>query len=189
MQFIKTPLKGALLIEPRIFRDHRGLFMEVYNEQFFRENEIALNFVQDNYSQSVKGTLRGLHYQIDPYAQGKLVRVCSGEIFDVAVDIRKGSPDFGKWVGYRLSAENNRAIYIPPGFAHGFLVLSSSGAQVIYKCTQYYQPSCDRGILWSDPRINIQWPQQPDLKLISDKDKNAPPLDKAEINFLYQANA
>ncbi|HWP47612.1 MAG TPA: dTDP-4-dehydrorhamnose 3,5-epimerase [Candidatus Limnocylindrales bacterium] len=184
MRFIKTKFKGLLIIEPQIFRDVRGFFMESYNRRKFSENGIPSEFVQDNISRSVKGTLRGLHYQLNPHSQGKLVRVTEGAVFDVAVDIRFGSPTFGQWFGYILSAENRHALYIPPGFAHGFCVLTDE-AEFTYKCTAFYVPEAERAIIWNDPQIAIQWPITPDPNLMSEKDKNAPTLSRAEINFYF----
>lgn len=152
----KTRLAGLLVIEPKVFCDSRGLFWETYHARRYAEAGITGAFVQDNASHSVKGTLRGLHYQLKR-PQGKLVWVVRGEVFDVAVDIRKGSPTFGKWYGERLSGEEPKQLYIPPGFAHGFCVLSES-ADFIYKCTNLYAPDDERGILWSDPDVGIVWP-------------------------------
>jgi dTDP-4-dehydrorhamnose 3,5-epimerase len=184
MNFKRTPLEGVWVIEPRVFRDARGLFFESYNARTYREGGIGEAFVQDNVSRSVRGTLRGLHYQLEPHAQGKLVRVTSGEVFDVAVDIRRGSPTFGRWFGLRLSGENLHALYVPPGFAHGFLVLSDF-AEFHYKCTDFYAPESDRGIRWNDPAIGIEWPVEPDASLLSQKDRDAPLLADADINFRY----
>ena len=155
-----TPLAIAdvLLIEPRVFGDERGFFYESFNQQRFNEaTGLNHDFVQDNHSKSAKGVLRGLHYQLPPKAQGKLVRVVAGEVFDVAVDIRKYSPTFGKWVGEKLSADNKRQLWIPPGLAHGFLVLSDS-AEFLYKTTDYYAPEQERCIRWDDPDLAIEWP-------------------------------
>ena len=146
----------VVIIEPKIIRDHRGFFLEIYRENTYRESGIPDRFVQDNYSYSTKHVLRGLHYQLGK-PQGKLVWAAQGEIFDVAVDIRKGSPTFGKWEGQWLSDENQRQLYIPPGFAHGFCV-TSEYAVVIYKCTRYYAPKEERGVRWDDPRLAIGWP-------------------------------
>lgn len=157
-----TPLaiSDVLLIEPKVFGDERGFFYESFNQLAFNQaTGLDLQFVQDNHSKSAKDVLRGLHYQLPPKAQGKLVRVVAGEVFDVAVDIRKDSPSFGKWVGEVLSAENKRQMWVPPGFAHGFLVLSES-AEFLYKTTDYYAPECERCILWSDPHLAIRWPLQ-----------------------------
>jgi dTDP-4-dehydrorhamnose 3,5-epimerase len=185
VKFIKTDLQGVFLIEPKVHADARGFFLESYNEREFVKNGINVRFVQDNMSRSVKGTLRGLHYQLDPHSQGKLVRVLQGEVFDVAVDIRQGSPTYGKWFGHTLTAENKLSLYIPPGFAHGFLVLTDT-AEFIYKCTSLYEQKAERGIIWNDAKISIKWPATPDPTLLSDKDRQAPPLDKAEINFVYK---
>jgi dTDP-4-dehydrorhamnose 3,5-epimerase len=156
MNVIPSAIPEVLIIEPRVFGDHRGFFLESWNRKTFAENGLDLDFVQDNHSRSSRGILRGLHYQlIRP--QGKLVRVTQGEVFDVAVDIRKGSATFGQWVGARLSAENHRMLWIPPGFAHGFLVLSET-ADFLYKCTDIYMPEHDRCIRWNDPDIGIDWP-------------------------------
>ena len=155
-----TPLAipDVLLIEPKVFGDERGFFFESFNQKAFNEaTGLDIHFVQDNHSKSAKNVLRGLHYQLSPKAQGKLVRVISGEIFDVAVDIRKGSPTFGKWVSEVLSAGNKRQMWIPPGLAHGFLVLSES-AEVLYKATDYYAPESERCILWSDLDLAVEWP-------------------------------
>ncbi|WP_153110537.1 dTDP-4-dehydrorhamnose 3,5-epimerase [Propionivibrio limicola] len=155
-----TPLAipDVLLIEPKVFGDERGFFYESYNQKVFQEaTGLAVEFVQDNHSRSAKNVLRGLHYQLPPKAQGKLVRAIVGEVFDVAVDIRKGSPTFGKWVGEVLSADNRRQLWVPPGFAHGFLVLSEM-AEFLYKTTDYYAPEYERCIVWNDPLIGIDWP-------------------------------
>jgi dTDP-4-dehydrorhamnose 3,5-epimerase len=156
MEFKPTTLPEVILISPVVYGDERGFFMETYREVEFSAAGIPGNFVQDNHSGSDQGTLRGLHYQIKQ-SQGKLVQVVSGEIFDVAVDLRKSSPNFGKWAGELLSAENKRQLWIPPGFAHGFYVLSD-WANVIYKVTDYYAPEWDRTLLWNDPEIGIDWP-------------------------------
>ena len=165
MQVSKTPIDGLLTIEPKIFADPRGMFYEVYSENRYEEHGIPC-FVQDNHSVSKKGVLRGLHYQVNP-GQGKLVRVTRGEIFDVAVDIRKQSPTYGKWWGLSLSETNNFQLYIPIGFAHGFCVLSES-AEVLYKCSDYYSPENERGILWNDPDLAIDWPVKDPI--LSEKD-------------------
>jgi dTDP-4-dehydrorhamnose 3,5-epimerase len=179
MKFIETSLPGVIRVEPRIFSDERGFFMETWQAQRFRDAGIDVEFVQDNFSQSTRGTLRGLHYQIEQ-AQGKLVRVVSGEVFDVAVDLRKSSPNFGRWVGEILSAENKHQLWVPPGFGHGFLVLSDT-AEFEYKCTDYYAPEFERAIRWDDPDIGIDWPLpsggQP---VLSAKDAAAPFLKDAE---------
>lgn len=184
MKFFNTELADIILIEPRVLSDGRGSFMEIYNKRVFHENGIDVEFVQDNVSVSAKGTLRGLHYQLEPQAQGKLVRVVKGSVFDVAVDIRRGSPSFGRWFGLVLSEENKKALYIPPGFAHGFYVLSEI-AEFTYKCTALYAPQLDRGILWNDPVIGINWPITAGELILSEKDRNLPGLANAEINYRF----
>ena len=169
MQVSKTPIDGLLTIKPKIFADPRGMFYEVYSENRYEEHGIPC-FVQDNHSVSKKGVLRGLHYQVNP-GQGKLVRVTRGEVFDVAVDIRKQSPTYGKWWGLSLSETNNFQLYIPIGFAHGFCVLSES-AEVLYKCSDYYSPENERGIMWNDPDLAIEWPIE--NPIISEKDNVYP---------------
>jgi dTDP-4-dehydrorhamnose 3,5-epimerase len=158
MKATSLAIPDVILLEPRVFGDDRGFFFESYNRQAFREaTGVDPDFVQDNHSRSVKGVLRGLHYQLPPKAQGKLVRVVSGEVYDVAVDIRRGSPTFGKWVGEVLSAENKRQMWIPPGFAHGFLTLSET-AEFLYKTTDYYSPEHERCIRWDDSMVSVRWP-------------------------------
>ena len=180
MNVTPTAIPEVLLIEPKVFGDERGFFFESFNQKVFQE-AAALEpaFVQDNHSRSVKNVLRGLHYQLPPKAQGKLVRVVEGEVFDVAVDIRKSSKTFGQWVGQVLSAENKLQLWIPPGFAHGFAVLSDS-AEFLYKTTDYYAPELERCIAWNDPSIGIRWPDglQPQL---SAKDRLGVPLTQAEV--------
>ena len=173
-------LSEVLLLRPQVFGDERGFFMEAWNERALNDAVGAtIPFVQDNHSRSMRGVLRGLHYQLSP-AQGKLVRVAIGKIFDVAVDIRRSSPQFGQWVGAELSAENKHQLWIPPGFAHGFLVLSES-ADVLYKATTYYDPPSDRSILWNDPDIGIDWPLDGVEPLLSDKDRTAMRLAQADL--------
>jgi dTDP-4-dehydrorhamnose 3,5-epimerase len=168
MKIIPTTISDLLLIEPKIFGDGRGFFFESFNENIFSQKTgVSLSFVQDNHSHSQQGVLRGLHYQIEQ-PQGKLVRVVHGKIFDVSVDLRSKSPTFGKWEGFELSEENHRQLWIPPGFAHGFLVLSES-ADVLYKTTDYYAPQYERSILWNDPTLRIEWPQGYAIQL-SEKD-------------------
>ena len=179
MQAIPTALPGVILVEPVVHRDSRGFFLETYNERRYREAGIGGTFVQDNHSRSARGTLRGLHFQVRR-PQGKLVRAVAGEMFDVAVDIRRGSPTFGRWVGARLSAENFRQIYVPPGFAHGFCVLSEVG-EVEYKCTELYDPQDELGIAWNDPQIGIEWPV--DDPLVSSRDAAAPRLRDVEATL------
>jgi len=177
MKFIETSLPGVILIEPRVYDDDRGFFMETYHSEKFSRGGITGTFVQDNHARSSKGVLRGLHYQIK-HAQGKLMRAIVGEVYDVAVDIRRDSPHFGEWVGITLSAENKNQLYIPPGFAHGYYVLSDV-AEIVYKCTDLYHPEYERGILWSDQEIGIDWPgRQP---VLSDKDRQLPRLNEAEL--------
>jgi len=179
MKVIATDLPGVLIIEPKVFGDQRGFFYESFNQNVWEQvTGLKTRFVQDNHSRSVKGVLRGLHYQIKQ-AQGKLVRVVLGEVFDVAVDIRRQSPTFGKWVGVHLSAENKRQLWIPEGFAHGFLVLSDV-AEFLYKSTDFYAPQYERSIAWKDPQLNIEWPfdGSPSLSL---KDRDAPLFKDAEV--------
>ncbi|MDE9481663.1 dTDP-4-dehydrorhamnose 3,5-epimerase [Xenorhabdus bovienii] len=176
MNVIKTEIPEVLILEPKVFGDHRGFFFESFNQKQFEDIVgYPVNFVQDNHSKSTKGVLRGLHFQKAPYAQGKLVRCVSGEVFDVAVDIRKDSPTFGKWVGVILSAENRLQLWIPEGFAHGFLVLSET-AEFLYKTTDYYAPECEDSIIWSDKYINIDWPKIDIPYIFSNKDKEAKSL-------------
>ena len=175
----RTIMPDVILIEPRVFADERGFFLESYQKQRFSEAGIPFDFVQDNHSKSQQGVLRGLHYQIQQ-PQGKLIRVIAGEIFDVAVDIRKSSPTFGKWVGDYLSAENKKMLWVPAGFAHGFLVTSPT-AEVLYKATDYYAPHWERSIVWNDPSINIDWPTQGSLPTLSPKDEAGQHLDQAEV--------
>lgn len=179
-QFIPTEIPDVILIEPNVFHDERGFFMETYRQDRFAQAGILADFVQDNHSSSIRWTLRGLHYQI-VRPQGKLVRVVSGEIFDVAVDLRKSSAYFGKWVGVSLSADNKKQLWIPPGFAHGFLVISDH-ADVIYKTTDYYHPAGERTIRWNDPQLAIKWPFKTDSHpIISEKDAAGSFLAEAEV--------
>lgn len=178
-EFERFPIEGPVLVTPRVFPDDRGFFLETYKKSDFVNNGIDAEFIQDNHSKSVKGVLRGLHYQIHPSAQGKLVRCIQGEILDITVDIRKSSPTFGKWVAERLSAENRKMLYIPIGFAHGFLVLSDT-AEIIYKVHGgEYAPQCDRGIAWNDPELAIDWGVK-DV-IVSEKDMKQPLLKDAEV--------
>lgn len=177
MDVRQTNLPGVLVVEPRVFSDARGFFLETFSAERYAESGIHGPFVQDNWSHSVKGTLRGLHYQIRQ-SQGKLVQVMNGEIFDVAVDLRQDSPAFGQWEAEILSAANKKQFYIPPGFAHGFLVLSET-ADFVYKCTDYYAAQYDRTLLWNDQTVGIEWPTVEEL-ILSDKDKNGTPLETAE---------
>jgi len=171
MKITQTQIADVLLIEPRVFGDDRGFFYESFNQKAFEEaTGINLPFVQDNHSKSGRGVLRGLHYQLAPHAQGKLVRVVQGEVFDVAVDIRKDSKTFGQWVGVHLSAENKQQLWIPPGLAHGFVVLSET-AEFLYKTTDYYAPQAERSLRWNDPTLAIDWPLDGEL-LLAEKDRN-----------------
>lgn len=182
MNVIKTAIPEVMIFEPRVFGDARGFFYESFNAKIFNEAVgRSVEFVQDNHSQSQKGVLRGLHYQLDPHAQGKLVRCIEGEVFDVAVDIRRSSPTFGQWAGVLLSAENHRQLWIPEGFAHGFLALTDR-VQFVYKATNYYAPQSERSIIWNDSDIGITWPELTDCPLsLSDKDLKASGLAKAEV--------
>ncbi len=184
MQVEPTALPGVLIITPRVFADARGFFLESYHLEKYRAHGIEPVFVQDNHSMSVRGTLRGLHFQLPPAAQAKLVRVVRGTIWDVAVDIRRGSPTFGQWVGVELSAANHRQIYIPIGFAHGFCVLSEE-AEVLYKASNFYDPTRERGIAWNDPVLGIAWPVAEPL--LSPRDRAARSLADylAETPFVY----
>ncbi|NVD69350.1 dTDP-4-dehydrorhamnose 3,5-epimerase [Duganella sp. BJB1802] len=180
MNVIATPLEGLLVLEPRVFGDDRGFFYESFNARRFAElTGVTLPFVQDNHSRSAKGVLRGLHYQIQQ-AQGKLVRATAGSVFDVAVDLRKSSPTFGQWYGIELSAENKKQMWIPPGFAHGFVV-TSDAAEFLYKTTDYWAPEHERSVLWNDPAIGIDWPALDAAPLLSAKDQAAVPLADAEV--------
>jgi dTDP-4-dehydrorhamnose 3,5-epimerase len=180
MRFTKLAIPEVILLEPKVYSDNRGFFFESFNHDNF-EKIIGkkVNFVQDNHSSSHKGVLRGLHYQLEPKVQAKLVRIISGEVFDVAVDLRKSSSTFGKWVGAILSADNKKQLWIPAGFAHGFLSLVD-GTQMLYKTTDYYAPECERSIIWSDDQIGIDWPKVGEQK-IADKDNAGAKLNKAEV--------
>lgn len=183
MQALPTALEGVLILEPAVFGDARGFFMESYNRRrFAAATGLDVDFVQDNHSRSTRGVLRGLHYQLRQ-PQGKLVRVTQGAVFDVAVDIRPGSPSFGRWVGVELTADNHRQLWVPPGLAHGFVVLSDS-ADFLYKTTDYYAPEHERCIAWDDPAIGIDWPLAAhgiDAPLLSAKDRSGLPLAQAEL--------
>ena len=181
MNVVPMAIAEVLLIEPRVFRDERGYFLETFNQRVFElATGLAPVFVQDNHSRSRRGVLRGLHYQLPPHAQGKLVRVSQGSVFDVAVDIRRASPTFGRWVGAELSAENFRQMWIPPGFAHGFLALSES-ADFLYKTTDVWVKECDRAMQWDDPELGIEWPLPKGGLTIAAKDLAAPPMRLAEL--------
>ena len=183
VRYTKTSLPGVFVIEPAVFKDDRGFFLETYHQRKYGEGGIDGSFVQDNRSHSRKDVLRGLHYQLR-YPQGKLVYAITGEIFDVAVDIRRGSPTFGKWEGVYLSSDNNRQVFIPEGFAHGFCVLSET-ADVMYKCTDFYNPDDEFGILWSDPTLSIEWPVA--SPVLSSKDSQYPKLTEIADDFLPRA--
>ncbi len=179
MKFLPTPLPGVLLIEPQVFQDQRGFFLESYQKKYFSEAGIPFDFVQDNHSRSCQGVLRGLHYQIQQ-PQGKLLRVIVGEVYDVALDLRRRSPTFGQWFGTYLSAENKKMLWVPVGFAHGVYVTSPE-AELLYKTTDYYAPQWERAILWNDPAINIQWPLKGELPILSPKDQAGSLLSAAEV--------
>jgi dTDP-4-dehydrorhamnose 3,5-epimerase len=176
MKVTRTEIDGVLILEPRVFGDGRGFFMESYNQKTF-DHAVGFEarFLQDNHSRSARGVLRGLHYQVGPHAQGKLVRVTQGAVFDVAVDIRRSSPNFGRWVGVELSGQNHRQLWLPPGMAHGFLVTTDS-ADFLYKTTQYYAPDAERCIRWDDPAIGIDWPALGRPPVLSARDAAAPLL-------------
>jgi dTDP-4-dehydrorhamnose 3,5-epimerase len=179
MEFIPTSIPEVILIKPCVYGDARGFFMETWEQRMFAEAGLPYQFVQDNHSRSAKHTLRGLHYQI-MQPQGKLVRVILGEVFDVVVDLRRGSRTFGNWVGMTLSADNKQLLWVPPGFAHGFLALSET-ADFVYKCTDYYAPQHERTLIWNDPQLTIEWPLPPgQAPVLSDKDKAGMRLHEAE---------
>ena len=181
MKMIPTELNGCCILEPIVHGDDRGFFVESWNSDTFSKMGLNLDFVQDNHSRSSRGVLRGIHYQIKN-PQGKLVRVTHGSVFDVAVDIRRDSPTFGRWTGVELSAENKRMFWVPPGFGHAFLVLSEH-ADFQYKCTEFYSPENDRGIRWDDPDVGIKWPTEPGtMPTLSEKDLSLPPLKNAELD-------
>ena len=184
MKATETRLKGVFVLEPKVFGDARGWFMESWSQRKMEEAGIKVDFVQDNQSFSAqKGTLRGLHYQLNPKCQAKLLRCTRGRIFDVAVDIRKGSPQYGQWVGVELSAENKKQLFIPRGFAHGFITLTDD-VEVQYKADNYYAPECDGNIRWNDPDIGVEWPIEP--VILSEKDQQAPLLKaRTDLNFVY----
>lgn len=179
MKLIKTEIPDLVIIEPAVFGDDRGFFLESWNAEKFREAGLGISFVQDNHSRSSKGVLRGLHYQ-KPNPQGKLVRVISGRVWDVAVDLRKSSPTFGKWAGVELSAANKRMFWVPPGFAHGFVALED-GTDFLYKCTAPYVPAAEHSLLWNDPALGIDWPLEGIEPQLSSKDKVGKPLSEAEV--------
>jgi dTDP-4-dehydrorhamnose 3,5-epimerase len=179
LNIFSTSLPEVLLIEPKVFEDERGFFFESYQKEKYSEAGIPFDFVQDNHSKSLQGTLRGLHYQIQ-HPQGKLVRVILGEVFDVAVDIRKNSPNFGQWAGAYLSSTNKSMLWVPPGFAHGFYVTNPE-AEVLYKATDYYAPEWERTIAWNDPDINIEWPLKGTTPILSPKDRTGKLLKEIEV--------
>ena len=186
---IETPIEGLVLIEPTVFGDARGFFMETYAERDFQEVGIQARFVQDNHSKSGKGVLRGMHFQRQ-HTQGKLVRVAAGAVYDAAIDLRPESPTYGRWFGTVLSAENKRMLYVPPRFAHGFLVLEN-GTEFLYKCTDYYDPSSDGGVAWNDPAVGIEWPFEQygidsEALNISEKDKKHPSIAELDKENLWQ---
>ena len=181
MRLIETVLPEVKILEPRLYEDERGFFLESWNARTFRDIGLDLDFVQDNHSRSSRGTLRGIHYQIRK-PQGKLVRVTRGSVFDVAVDLRRGAPTFGRWVGVELNETNHRQLWVPPGFGHAFYVTSDS-ADFLYKCTEYYIPEHDRAVRWDDPAIGIEWPLSPgEPPLLSGKDRAAPALAEADLD-------
>jgi len=182
MEIQETGIEGLLVIRPRVFQDERGYFFESYNDRELRNQGLHYTWVQDNQSKSVYGVIRGLHFQLEPYAQTKLVRVLSGKILDVAVDLRKGSPTYGKWKSLILSEDNFLQLLIPKGFAHGFSVLSET-AVVFYKCDQFYHPASDKGIRYDDPALAIDWQVTQEKIIISEKDRNLPLLEEADLNF------
>jgi len=184
MTITKTPIPGLLIIEPKVLEDSRGYFFESYNQQLMKEAGIPNNFVQDNQSKSVFGVLRGLHYQTEPFAQAKLVRVLHGKVWDVAVDLRKGSPAYMQWHGEILSADNRKQLFIPRGFAHGFVVLSET-AEFFYKCDNFYSREHETGIRYDDPELKIDWHLPKEQLVLSEKDRNLPYLREAVKNFAY----
>jgi dTDP-4-dehydrorhamnose 3,5-epimerase len=184
MNVIKTDIPGLYIIEPKVFQDDRGYFFESYQEEKLSQQGITTRFVQDNQSKSSYGVIRGLHYQLEPYAQTKLIRVLDGRIYDVAVDVRKGSPTFGKWFGLEISSENKKQLYVPKGFAHGFSVLSET-AVVFYKCDSLYHPAAEGGIVYNDPSLGIDWKVEQGKDLLSAKDKVLPLLKNANLNFTF----
>jgi dTDP-4-dehydrorhamnose 3,5-epimerase len=188
MPFTPTPLPGVIIFEPTIFPDDRGFFFESYNQRLFLANHISNDFVQDNQSFSAYGVIRGLHFQKQPFAQSKLVRVIQGKILDVVVDLRAGSPGFGKHFSIELSAENKKQLFIPRGFAHGFSVLSET-AELAYKCDQFYNKQSESGIRYNDPRLNIDWQVPADKALISAKDALLPDFHPSLTDFIYKADA
>ncbi|MEO7982892.1 MAG: dTDP-4-dehydrorhamnose 3,5-epimerase [Bacteroidota bacterium] len=186
MPFEKTGIPGLLVFEPNVFEDSRGHFFESYNEKTFREEGIDIHWVQDNQSSSAYGVIRGLHYQLPPFAQSKLIRVLKGKILDVAVDIRKGSPTFGQVFAKKLSAKNRKQLFIPAGFAHGFSVLSEK-AEVLYKCDSFYNKETEAGIIYNDAELNIDWLVPAEIAIVSGKDKALPSLAQCNNSFVYKS--
>jgi len=184
MPFIKTEFPGLLVFEPKVFEDNRGYFFESYNQQLFSAEGIEINFVQDNQARSSYGVVRGLHYQLNPHAQTKLIRVLSGEIIDAVVDIRKNSPTYGEAYTILLSAENKKQLLVPKGFAHGYSVISET-AEVFYKCDEFYHKESEGGIFWNDPSLQIDWQLPADKIVVSDKDKVHPLLANVSHNFVF----
>ncbi len=184
MKITKTSLPGLLIIEPKVFEDERGYFFESFHYERYLEAGIRVQFIQDNESKSEKGVIRGLHYQLNPFAQAKLVRVVQGTVYDVAVDLRKNSPSFGRWFGIELNEKNKQQLYIPRGFAHGFSVLSET-AVFSYKCDNLYSRELERSIKFDDPFLGIDWKINKAEQKVSEKDLNAPALNKAEMNFIF----
>lgn len=182
MKIIDTPIEGLLVLEPKVFEDARGYFLESFHQQRYQEAGITAVFIQDNESKSARGVIRGLHYQVNPFAQAKLVRVIDGCVFDVAVDLRRGSATFGKWFGVELSGSNKKQLFIPRGFAHGFSVLSET-AVFSYKCDNYYSPQHERGILYNDPNLNIDWRIRESEAVVSEKDKRNDLFGAIEFQF------
>ena len=185
MPFIKTQFPGLLVFEPKVFEDNRGYFFESYNQQVFSEEGMQINFVQDNQAKSSFGVVRGLHFQLEPHAQTKLLRVLSGEIIDAVVDIRKNSPTYGKAYTIFLSAENKKQLLVPKGFAHGYSVISET-AEVFYKCDEFYHKESEGGIAWNDPALQIDWQVPADKIIVSEKDKVYPLLENATHNFVFK---
>ena len=184
MPFIKTEFPGLLIFEPRVFEDNRGYFFESYNQKLFSDEGVEINFVQDNQASSTFGVIRGLHFQLDPFAQTKLIRCLSGTIIDAVVDIRKNSPTYGKAYTIELSAENKKQLLVPKGFAHGYSVISET-AEVFYKCDEFYHKESEGGIAWNDPALNIDWQIPADKSTVSDKDQKLPTLENCKHNFVF----
>ncbi|MCK4663091.1 MAG: dTDP-4-dehydrorhamnose 3,5-epimerase [Bacteroidales bacterium] len=184
MIITKTDIPGLFIIEPKFYEDERGYFCEIYKKDIFEQSGLKSDFIQDNQSKSLYGVIRGLHYQLAPFSQTKLIRVLYGEIFDVVVDIRKNSPTFSKWYGIKLSSENKKQLYIPKGFAHGFSVLSDY-AEIMYKCDSLYNPESEAGINYNDKKLNINWQIHSEKAIVSTKDKVLPDIDNAKMNFIY----